>query len=461
MRRYYPTTELQLRTVLGEGSFGCVYAGRWRGLDVAVKSLFDDQMFQEEAELLCMLSHRHIVRYIGECIVQDGQDPPELIGPNSTGLSFALPGRCLMITELADRGTLYETIYTSEYSHLQAARWLYEVGSALAYLHYEAPVKLLHLDVKPLNILMASQDGSVVCKLADLGTAMIAESTEEAACVESRDQSLPGVRGTIRYLAPELIRSECISDRADVWSFGVTACELFAKSMPFAQYSNNLTVTFKLGSGNMHPDIPSSMPACLRTIIASCFAQQHTQRPSSNMLRHQFESALMELENPRTSRRDQFAHHHTESMAEPTSISPRQVRRHQSLPPRRRPAHLDTLVTNASILDEDPGSPAPLSPFDLNGNNELVAQPESLRTASAQTGLSPRKPCNEVEATFFNMARAAMLRHKQGRLDKLAAELQAKEERLRNWETDLQHREAALLAQTPGSAVDCARISLV
>jgi serine/threonine protein kinase len=85
----------------------------------------------------------------------------------------------------------------------------------LAYLHTGCDQKIVHCDVKPENILLA--DGGQV-KIADFGLAKLM-SPEQSALFTT-------MRGTRGYLAPEWLSNAAISDRADVYSFGMVLLEL-------------------------------------------------------------------------------------------------------------------------------------------------------------------------------------------------------------------------------------------
>ena len=187
----------------GEGSFGCVYLATYRRSLIAVKALFDPVMFQEEADILSQLSHRNIIRYLGETHVAAAADvrffdlDAGVERPSDDGAM--LHGQFLLLTEFANAGTLHSMIYQQTYTVLDAMQWMLQITRGLAYLHHEGPVRLLHLDVKPLNVLlMGERSGQYTCKLADLGTAMMAQ--DEHDCVKSKQQKvpLPKVRGTIR-----------------------------------------------------------------------------------------------------------------------------------------------------------------------------------------------------------------------------------------------------------------------
>lgn len=88
---------------------------------------------------------------------------------------------------------------------------------ALAYLHQECESKIIHCDIKPENVLL---DDNFTPKLSDFGMAKLV----------NREQSniFTQLRGTRGYMAPEWITNLAISDKSDVYSYGMVLLEIVA-----------------------------------------------------------------------------------------------------------------------------------------------------------------------------------------------------------------------------------------
>ena len=100
----------------------------------------------------------------------------------------------------------------------ECAHVLESVGAALSFAHENG---VLHLDIKPANI-MISRDGTV--KLADFGMASLASAA-----------GFEGARGgTVGYMPPEQICGDYVDERTDVFSLAVVAWQALTGSCPYA-----------------------------------------------------------------------------------------------------------------------------------------------------------------------------------------------------------------------------------
>ncbi|KAL5099420.1 hypothetical protein RYX36_003747 [Vicia faba] len=195
--------------LLGQGGFGYVHKGILpSGKEIAVKSLKSgsgqgEREFQAEIDIISRVHHRHLVSLVGYCI-SGGQ-----------------------------RMLVYEFIsnYTLEY-HLHGkgrptmdwpTRMRIAIGSAkgLAYLHEDCHPRIIHRDIKAANVLI---DDSFEAKVADFGLAKL--TTDNNTHVSTR------VMGTFGYLAPEYASSGKLTEKSDVFSFGVMLLELITGKRP-------------------------------------------------------------------------------------------------------------------------------------------------------------------------------------------------------------------------------------
>ncbi|CAF1932960.1 putative proline-rich receptor-like protein kinase PERK6 [Brassica napus] len=195
--------------LLGQGGFGYVHKGILpNGKEIAVKSLKagsgqGEREFQAEVDIISRVHHRFLVSLVGYCIAGGQRMLVYEFLPNDT-LEFHLHGKSGVILGWTTR--------------LRIA-----LGSAkgLAYLHEDCHPKIIHRDIKASNILL---DESFEAKVADFGLAKL--SQDNVTHVSTR------IMGTFGYLAPEYASSGKLTDRSDVFSFGVMLLELITGRRP-------------------------------------------------------------------------------------------------------------------------------------------------------------------------------------------------------------------------------------
>ncbi|KAK6151799.1 hypothetical protein DH2020_014434 [Rehmannia glutinosa] len=195
--------------LLGQGGFGYVHRGVLpNGKEVAVKQLKagsgqGEREFQAEVEIISRVHHKHLVSLVGYCITGIQRMLVYEFVPNNT-LEFHLHGKGRPVMDWPTR--------------LRIA-----LGSSkgLAYLHEDCHPKIIHRDIKAANILL---DFNFEAKVADFGLAKIASDANTH--VSTR------VMGTFGYLAPEYAASGKLTDKSDVFSFGVMLLELITGRRP-------------------------------------------------------------------------------------------------------------------------------------------------------------------------------------------------------------------------------------
>ncbi|RAL46575.1 hypothetical protein DM860_004854 [Cuscuta australis] len=210
------TSGFSQANLLGQGGFGYVHKGVLpNGRAVAVKSLKSgsgqgEREFQAEVEIISRVHHRHLVSLVGYCIAQGQRMLVYEYVPNNT-LEFHLHGKGQPVMDWPTR--------------LKIA-----VGSAkgLSYLHEDCHPRIIHRDIKSANILLDNQFEAMV---ADFGLAKL--STDNNTHVSTR------VMGTFGYLAPEYASSGKLTEKSDVFSFGVMLLELITGRRPL-DLTNNL-----------------------------------------------------------------------------------------------------------------------------------------------------------------------------------------------------------------------------
>ena len=243
---------------IGEGSFGVVFKGVFRGDDVAVKMLkgvdvSEEAMdeFTKEVEMLDKFRCNFIVHFYGACFI---------------------PNHNMMVKEFAPCGSLMDCITKkNEPSYNIKTKLMLDAARGIEYLHNNG---ILHRDIKPDNVLVFSLDENITAngKLTDFG------SSRNVNMLLTNMTFTKGI-GTPAYMAPEILNKERYKKAADVYSFGVMMYECFAWRQAFPQtrfkYPWDI-VSFV--TGGKRPERPDNISAKTYDIIGDCWRDDSKQR---------------------------------------------------------------------------------------------------------------------------------------------------------------------------------------
>jgi len=274
--------EIRLLSRIGQGSFGVVFRAAWRGQDVAVKMLVQQEHnevelkdFRREVALLGKLRHAAIIEFRGACL---------------------FPMRLSLMTEYARYGSLKAVYRQYSLPWNLSTKMIADCASGLSFLHESG---IIHRDIKAANVLVMSMSANAeICvKLADFGSA------RNALYNPNGDKKASSAVGTPLYMAPELlqrnkataddmpreIRSQFVprsnpSPASDVYSLGVLMYELGVEDEPFTECPFAWDVTEKVLAGGrptLSDDVLQNAPAGYFELAASMWAQQPSDRPST------------------------------------------------------------------------------------------------------------------------------------------------------------------------------------
>ena len=207
-------TSLQLRiatnnftNLLGSGGFGAVYKGIFSNGDIVAVKLLNgnsdkriEQQFKAEVSIIGGVHHFNLVRLYGFC--------------------FEKHLRAL-VYEYMENGSLDKYLFCE--NNILGFEKLHEIaiGTAggIAYLHEECQQQIIHYDIKPGNILL---DANFFPKVVDFGLAKLCNR-------ENSHVNMKEERGTPGYAAPEMWMPYPITQKCDVYSFGILLFEIIGK----------------------------------------------------------------------------------------------------------------------------------------------------------------------------------------------------------------------------------------
>ena len=163
-------------------------------------------------------------------------------------------------------------------SPLQKLHILRGVAYGLLALHNAG---IVHLDVKPANILLALLGSDVIAKLTDFG---ISKSLDPASTFAGSTTG-GGGGGSLMWMAPEVhMRPPAPCPASDVYGFGMVMYEVLTGQQPWeaelqAKKISPMIITAWVTSGN-RPFIPSGVPQPLAAMMQGCWEKDTTARPS-------------------------------------------------------------------------------------------------------------------------------------------------------------------------------------
>lgn len=208
--------------------------------------------FQQEAETLRRLRHRHIVDVLEHGTLADGRP--------FIAMEW-LEGRDLA-AELAARGP---------FSAREALELLEQVGSALKAAHGAGVV---HRDLKAQNVVVLAGEAGPRVKLVDFGVAKLLAPEEPGSAMTSTGLVL----GTPLSMAPEQIRGETPDARTDLYGLGVLLYQLVTGQPPFQG-----TTQVELEEQHLHAPVPRAserapVPAALDAVVGRCLEKRREDR---------------------------------------------------------------------------------------------------------------------------------------------------------------------------------------
>ncbi|GJR78025.1 probable serine/threonine-protein kinase drkD [Tanacetum coccineum] len=287
--------DLEEISELGCGTFGNVYHGKWRGTDVAIKRIKEscfagiptehDRLtkdFWREAQILSQLHHPNVVALYG--VVRDG------------------PGGSLStVTEYMANGSLRHVLSENNKSLDQRKKLIMAQDAAIGmeYLHMK---NIVHFDLKCDNLLVNLGDPDrPVCKVGDFGLSRIKRHTLVSG----------GARGTLPWIAPELLdgSSNRVSEKVDVFSFGVVMWEILTGEEPYADMHCGAIIG-GIVTNTLRPPVPRRCDHRWKALMEECWSNDPADRPSFTEVANKLQAMAVALQSKRQNRVERLGYNH-------------------------------------------------------------------------------------------------------------------------------------------------------
>ncbi|KAK8491240.1 hypothetical protein V6N12_030638 [Hibiscus sabdariffa] len=262
------TKDFHAQYCVGKGGYGNVYKAELSSGDVVAVKKFhllhtgkmeDQRQFLKEVRALVETRHRNIVKFYGFCSSVD---------------------RSFLVYKYLERGSLASTLSNDEES--KKLDWNKRVNivkgvvHALSYLHHDCTPPIVHRDITSSNILL---DLEYEAHLSDFGTAKL---------LNPDSSNWTNIAGTYGYIAPELSYTMKVTEKCDVYSFGVLALELIVGGYP-GDFLSNLSILTAERIPLNHvldqrllppqPDVENKLVFILKVVV-SCLDNNPKSRPT-------------------------------------------------------------------------------------------------------------------------------------------------------------------------------------
>ncbi|KAK9956421.1 hypothetical protein ABG768_014156 [Culter alburnus] len=251
----YPFEEIEyadidVEEVVGRGAFGVVCKAKWKGRDVAIKTIESESernAFIVELRQLSRVNHPNIVKLYGSC-----SNPV-----------------CLVM-EYAEGGSLYNVLHGAEplphYTASHAMSWCLQCSQGVSYLHGMKPKALIHRDLKPPNLLLVA--GGTVLKICDFGTACDIQT------------HMTNNKGSAAWMAPEVFEGSNYSEKCDVFSWGIILWEVITRRKPFDEIGGPAFRIMWAVHRGTRPPLIKNLPKPIESLMTRCWSKDPSQRPS-------------------------------------------------------------------------------------------------------------------------------------------------------------------------------------
>eukprot|EP00878_Enallax_costatus_P001186 GHUV01001328.1.p1 GENE.GHUV01001328.1~~GHUV01001328.1.p1 ORF type:complete len:1396 (+),score=459.68 GHUV01001328.1:226-4413(+) len=321
--------DLKIGPLLGRGSYGRVYKGRWKAVTVAVKIIEHMEgspgtassggkkiSIGREAQLATNIAHPNVVQTyqistmtvsqrnaLARTWIEEGNGHSSNLNQLSPAAEAVEGGdndssssndgndepqkdvlETWMIMEFCEKGSLDRAVTRKRFIRKEDGqpemigiyKALLDTASGLDYLH---SIGVVHGDLKTANVLLKGSTRDVrgfACKITDFGLSRVLDL--DATHISTRTY------GTIVYMPAELLLTGRMTQSTDIYSFGLMMWELYMSSRIFNEGLSVGQIFYMIAYQNWRPDIPPGCPQGYAALMQACWHQDPEQRPTAQQM---------------------------------------------------------------------------------------------------------------------------------------------------------------------------------
>uniref|UniRef100_A0A672MJ54 Mitogen-activated protein kinase kinase kinase 7 n=1 Tax=Sinocyclocheilus grahami TaxID=75366 RepID=A0A672MJ54_SINGR len=242
--------DIEVEEVVGRGAFGVVCKAKWKGRDVAIKTIESESernAFIVELRQLSRVNHPNIVKLYGSC-------------------SNPVTCMCACVYDYSVLTVLHGAEPLPHYTASHAMSWCLQCSQGVSYLHGMKPKALIHRDLKPPNLLLVA--GGTVLKICDFGTACDIQT------------HMTNNKGSAAWMAPEVFEGSNYSEKCDVFSWGIILWEVITRRKPFDEIGGPAFRIMWAVHRGTRPPLIKNLPKTIESLMTRCWSKDPSQRPS-------------------------------------------------------------------------------------------------------------------------------------------------------------------------------------
>ncbi|KAJ3533955.1 hypothetical protein NM688_g7207 [Phlebia brevispora] len=253
--------DFDVNNPIGRGASGKVYKGAWNGTTVAIKRMHSDdgrmlsreqrQAFYHELRTWSELRHPNVLPFYGACLEAE--------------IPFLLMKHCRF-------GTVNS--YLEQYPDADRIKLSRSIAAGLSYLHSQ---KIVHADIKGANVLIGDDHDAL---LSDFGLAL---RLHDYRSQTSFSTEMDRRRGTLVYMAPEVLEGGRPDEASDVYSLGLTVWQMFSDGrVPYANFLSSNILMERVVDEGYRENRPRRMTQDhVWALLQKCWATRPDDRPTA------------------------------------------------------------------------------------------------------------------------------------------------------------------------------------